>query len=95
MKYSTNCLDRERLEVIFNQAEQKQTKYSTIISFLNRIGQQLLAILTRDMNELQIWQSSDDSGNTWWNAYDPVTDHRTSVDSEAEMRAWIERRYYR
>lgn len=94
MKSSTSYLDRQRLEDIFNQSEQKQTKYSKIGSFLNRVGQQLLAILIRDMNELQIWQSSDD-GNTRWNAYDPVTGHRISVDSEAEMRAWIETRYYR
>ena len=55
--------------------------------------QHLLAILIKD-NDLQIWQTSDSFGNNWWHAYDPATGRSTSVDSEADMRVWIEQRYY-
>lgn len=45
-------------------------------------------------NELRIWQTYDQYGNNWWHAYDPVTGRHTSVQTESELRAWIERRYY-
>lgn len=94
MKPSKICLDRERLEVIFSQSEPKQVKKTKLFLVMNRIWQQLSASLTKG-NELQVWQTSDRFGNTWWNAYDPATDSSTSVGSEAEMRGWIEKRYYR
>lgn len=46
-------------------------------------------------NELQVRQHRDRQGNTWWQAFDPTRDESTSFGSEAEMRSWIEQRYYR
>ena len=94
MKPSTNYLNKERLEVIFSQSESKQVKKSKFFSALNRIWQHLLTILTKDINELQVWQTSDHLGNTWWNAYEPTTGRSTSLASDAEMRVWIEEGYY-
>ena len=94
MEPSTNYLDKERLEVIFSQSEPKQVKQSKLFSALNRIWQYLLTILTKDINELQVWQTSDRLGNTRWNAYEPTTGRFTSLATDAEMRAWIEERYY-
>ena len=93
MKHSTNCLNRERLEVIFSQSGQKQAKKTKFFLALKGIRSFLLTILTGG-NELQVWQTSDRFGNTWWNAYDPATDRSTSHASEAEIRVWIEKRYY-
>lgn len=93
MKPSEVSFHRERLEVTFRQFEQKQVKKSQLLLALNSIWQHLLRIFTKG-NELQIWQTSDRFGNTWWNAYDPTTGCSTSLTSEAEMRAWIEERYY-
>lgn len=94
MKHSEIYLSRERLVVNFSQSEQKRVKNSKLLSALNRIWQHLLTILTKG-NELQVWQTSDRFGNTWWNAYDPATGRSASLASEAEMRIWIEKRYYR
>ncbi len=94
MKPYKICLERERLEVIFSHSEPKQVKKTKLFSALNRIWQHLSAFLTKG-NELQVWQTVDHFGNTWWNAYDPATGRSTSVASEAEMRVWVEKRYYR
>jgi hypothetical protein len=45
-------------------------------------------------NEPQIWAKTDRYGNTYWHTYDPVSGRSVSLDSEAEMRAWLEQRYY-
>lgn len=94
MKPSEIYVFRERLEVIFSQSDQKQSKTSKLLSALNRTWQHSLAIFTKG-NDLQVWQTCDRFGNTWLNACDPVTGRSISLASEAEMRVWIEERYYR
>lgn len=64
-----------------------------IISALKRISEYLRESIV-GRNELRVWQTSDHFGNQRWHAYDPVTGRHTTVNSEAELRAWIERRYY-
>lgn len=44
--------------------------------------------------ELQVWQTSDRHGHTYWHAYDPTTGSSVCVRSAAEMRIWLEQRYY-
>lgn len=44
--------------------------------------------------ELQVWRKTDRHGNSYWQAFDPKTSRSTSLNSEAEMRIWIEQRYY-
>jgi hypothetical protein len=68
----------------------KPSNYAKIVRFL----QNLFASLLRG-NELQVKQRRDRQGNTWWQAFDPNTDESASFGSEAEMRSWIEQRYYR
>jgi hypothetical protein len=85
---------RERLEIIFSQSEQKQVKKFKLLSALNKIWQHSLTIFTKG-NELQVWQTCDRFGNTWWNARDRATDRSISLASETEIRVWIEERYYR
>ena len=93
MKHTDISLDKARLENIFSQPEQKQVEESKLFSALKAIWQHLLTTLTNN-NELQIWQTTDQLGNTWWNGYDPATGRFTSLATEAEMRIWIEERYY-
>jgi hypothetical protein len=45
-------------------------------------------------NEPQVWSKTNRYGNTSWYAYDPVSGYSVSRDSEAEMREWLEQRYY-
>ena len=80
------------VEQILNQAEPNFPKKNKLVSIINSISQRLVAVMTNEQ-ELQVWQSSDRSGKTWWHGYDPVTGRSVCRDSEAEMRIWLEERY--
>lgn len=60
---------------------------------IQKILQDVIHALTRG-DELQVWQKKDRNGNAYWQAFDPKTRKSTSLSSEAEMRIWIEERYY-
>ena len=79
------------VEQILNQAEPNFPK-NKLVSIINSISQRLVAVMAKEQ-ELQVWQSSDRSGKTWWHGYDPVTGRSVCRDSEAEMRIWLEERY--
>lgn len=68
----------------------KPNDYAKVSKFF----QHLFAWLFQS-NELQVKQRRDRQGNTWWQAFDPNTNESTSFGTEAEMRSWIEQRYYR
>ncbi|MBC7972550.1 MAG: hypothetical protein H7Z11_20890 [Verrucomicrobia bacterium] len=60
-------------------------------SLLNRplgFGQQLSQV------EPEIRQTLDQTGQTWWNVYDPRTGQTVFLESEAEVRVWLEARLY-
>jgi hypothetical protein len=109
MKSSTNSLNHKSLKVLVQQGEQSQVnvlkggtstervdfvKESAFLSGLKQALQYLVKVFVGG-NELRIWQTYDNFGNNRWHAFDPVTGHRTSLGSEAEMRVWIDRHYYR
>lgn len=65
---------------------------------LNKIFEVVLRRLFRyftSRDDVQVWQKKDRHGRYYWQAYDPMTERRVSFASEAEMRIWIEHRYYR
>lgn len=72
---------------------QNQFLKTSINSTLSRMLERLLKSFIGS-DELQVWQTKDCYGNNWWHAYDPVTSRHTVVDSEEQLRAWIEQRYY-
>ena len=89
----TNYSQRAKLELIYQETEQKPVNKSQIFSFFRSILQHLVTTLTK-AQEPQIWQSYDRQGNLWWHGYDPMTGSSICRDSEAEMRIWIEERYH-
>lgn len=93
MKHSISHLDKERIESLGDE-NQDWFKKSKRLSAFNTIWQHLITIFTKQP-ELQVRQRYDHFGNTWWEAYDPVTGCSASFDSEVNMLAWIEKRYYR
>lgn len=93
MTYFSNYSFPKPVEQILNQAEPNSSK-NKLVSTINSIGQRLVAVMTKEQ-DLQVWQSSDRSGKTWWHGYDPVTGRSVCRDSEAEMRIWLEERYYK
>ncbi|MFB2833170.1 hypothetical protein [Floridanema evergladense] len=66
---------------------------SKVASLINNICERFVTLINH-ASELKVWQTSDRKGHTWWNAYDPTTGNSISLDSEAEMRMWIEERYH-
>jgi hypothetical protein len=93
MTHYTGHPGRNKPEVLINQSEEHGIAKSKLVSLLNRILQFISTILTRG-NEPQVWQSCDRFGQTWWHAYDPITDRYVCRDSEADILIWIEERYY-
>ena len=55
---------------------------------------QRLTFWLASSHELRVWKTSDRDGNSCWQAYDPLTDRSICVASDAQMREWIEQRYY-
>ena len=64
-----------------------------LLAIVKSLSQLFISFLTNG-DEPRIWTTTDRNGNTAWNAYDPVSDRTTSLNSESEMRIWIEQRYY-
>ncbi|MBD2304849.1 hypothetical protein H6G17_04895 [Chroococcidiopsis sp. FACHB-1243] len=72
---------------------QKTKIFLLLIESFKAIIEKLIQTLTRG-HELQVWRKKDRNGNAYWQAFDPKTRKSTSLSSEAEMRIWIEQRYY-
>jgi hypothetical protein len=60
--------------------------------FLKQIWQMLYQCLSTG-SELRVWQATTHHRHCW-RAYDPLTGDSACFSSEAEMRLWIEQRYY-
>lgn len=45
-------------------------------------------------SEPYVWETVDRDGHVQWNGYDPITHQSVQVDSEDEMRVWLEDRHY-
>ncbi len=88
-----NSSNREIQENLYAETEQKAVKSSKVFSILNGFWQHLFVALANNQ-EPRIWHSTDRFGNTWWHGYDPVTERSTYQNSEQEIRAWLEERYY-
>ncbi|MGI0484664.1 hypothetical protein ACN4EK_04445 [Pantanalinema rosaneae CENA516] len=56
---------------------------------------QFLTNLLMVRSELQIIQTPDRTGQLWWYIYDPSTGQTAWLESEDEVRIWIEKRYSR
>lgn len=58
-------------------------------NWLIKVGQSIVRFLTTQ-DELKIWQSKDWFGHSWWNVYIPKTEQRVRLNSEEEVRIWLE-----
>ncbi|MBW4678693.1 MAG: hypothetical protein KME19_01075 [Microcoleus vaginatus WJT46-NPBG5] len=67
---------------------------STSFSFIFKTFIQRLAVWLTSSHDLQVWKTSERNGEMSWHAYDPITGRSICGASDAEMREWIERRYY-
>ncbi|MBD2460337.1 hypothetical protein H6G89_04700 [Oscillatoria sp. FACHB-1407] len=86
------------LELIPNSVSEPQpTLVSRLAQLKYHLGE-LWASFVKGMTqspEPHIWQESDrQTGNTWWCAYDPITQQSLYAESEGEVLEWLERRPY-
>lgn len=58
-------------------------------SWLAQVGHSIIRYLTTQ-DEPRIWQSKNWFGHSWWNVYLPKTEQRVRLNSEAEVRIWLE-----
>lgn len=69
----------------------KNNKFKQLFKFI--LLRLFRCLTSRD--DIQVWQKKDRYGRSYWQAYDSATDKKISLASEAEMRIWIEQRYYK
>lgn len=63
------------------------------LTALQRIGKVCASFFVGDP-EPRIWKIMRADGTTHWRVYDPRSDRRHTFSSEAEVRGWLDRRYY-
>jgi YD repeat-containing protein len=71
---------------------EKRLTHRQIRSWIARVWNFVVDTLTQKP-ELQIREICDRAGNTWWYVYDPATGRTAWLDSENEVRIWIEKNY--
>lgn len=64
-----------------------------------KIAQSLLNLSDRLINfttnsEPKVWEQKDRQGNIYFRVYDPIRDRHIYFNSEAEVRYWLDKRYY-
>lgn len=80
------------LELKYPKSNGKPGLGRKIWEVLNRpIGSTRLASV---QHEPEIKQVADTKGQTWWEAYDPITGQITYLESEEEVQIWLEERLY-
>lgn len=82
-----------------NSIRVERTSLNAFSSLLPRFSQLLHSLLRSTVRfltqgpEIRIWQTKSRNGSIRWHAYDPSTDQRVTLSSEAEIRSWLEQRY--
>ncbi|HBE18268.1 MAG TPA: hypothetical protein DDW51_11795 [Cyanobacteria bacterium UBA11367] len=94
MMHSTKGFHSDILESLVTSAKQPNFNKSQQFSIFKNIVRQILKAIGRG-HELQVWPHRDRFGNTHWHGYNPIGDCHIHLASEAEVRIWIEERYYR
>jgi hypothetical protein len=96
MNSSTNCpqtLDqqRQRFERLVNYS-QPPAGPNPVLNRLMSLGGSIVRFLTANQ-ELRVWQRTRNGRQVWF-AYDPITDQRRQFFAEADLRLWLDTRYY-
>ncbi|HEY9779635.1 MAG TPA: hypothetical protein V6D09_05810 [Leptolyngbyaceae cyanobacterium] len=80
---------------LISQSEVNLSQIQLIVrARLNYLWQALTAAIVRKP-EVQIWQTGNRAGKTWWNVYNPNTGELAKLGSEQEVRIWLEQSYYK
>lgn len=93
MSNSMHYITLIKLNLLVKDTEKNKIKTHKLSSVFNQFWQYLVTSIVQGQ-EPRIWQHTDRTGKIWWHGYDPLTERSICVDSEAEMRIWLEKRYY-
>ena len=66
-----------------------KSESSSLKNWLTGIWQVVINVMTTS-DEPKIWTSKDWFGHTWWNIYFPRTGQIVRLNSEEEVRVWLE-----
>jgi hypothetical protein len=61
---------------------------------LPNIWQRLLKLAIGN-SEVRVWKTQTHTGEDLWHVYEPHCEQSVTFSSEAEVRVWLEQRYYR
>ncbi|MGJ3245393.1 MAG: hypothetical protein ACFE0I_04880 [Elainellaceae cyanobacterium] len=86
---SSNSIRVERTSLSASSSKSLLLRFSQLLRTLCR---STVRFLTQGP-EIRIWQTKSRNGAIRWHAYDPSTDQRVTLSSEAEIRSWLEQRY--
>ncbi|MEB3277830.1 MAG: hypothetical protein VKK42_02765 [Lyngbya sp.] len=78
------------VEFIQNVADFSQKTASVVLDILLNNLEKLFS----PNNQPTILERRDKQGNLYWSVYDPIKDLWVYFDSENELMAWLEHRYY-
>ena len=77
-----------------SQRQQETPKGSEIQQIFNQVGRKVLDWLSNPPGP-RIWQTKDRTGHISWHIYDPTTARSRCLNSEQEVRMWLDEQYYR
>jgi hypothetical protein len=83
----------QKLEFAIHSEPSEQRK-AGLISKLTRIWSQFVESIIA-VDELKIYSLRSKSGSAYWAIHDPLLGYRIFFDSEADVREWLDRRYYK
>lgn len=72
----------------------RQTRKPITKQILRSTLANLVRFLTRNPNEPRVRKVVDRMDNTTWQVYDPQSLQSLTFDQEADVRQWLEQRYY-
>jgi hypothetical protein len=83
----------KELELIPDSEPEPQAPKPAIVVWFDRIRQSWSNFSSKKQ-EPEIWERMDQSGNVWWDAYDPVAGQVMYFASEEEIRMWLDQLPY-
>lgn len=85
-------LQRQRLDALLATPAKSTEQSTRLADLVKQAGQAVVAMLTPG-NAPRI-STCTRQGQTLWKVYDPSGDRTLFFETETELRAWIDQRYY-
>ncbi|MGA7937219.1 MAG: hypothetical protein WCA35_26950 [Kovacikia sp.] len=83
----------KQLELIPDSEPKPEAPQLTVMVWLDKFWQFLMNA-SAQKQEPQIWKRMDQSGNVWWDTYDPATGQVMYFASADEIRRWLDQLPY-